>query len=63
MYLREKEKALNKGAILIGTISIIGISTASGSLFVALGLSSIAVISLLLQQKFQGKGGLYSMRF
>ncbi|HHP0480831.1 TPA: hypothetical protein ACRZ2J_002599 [Vibrio campbellii] len=55
MYLREKEKALNKGAVLIGTI---GISIASGSLFVALGLSSIAVISLFLQQKFPDKSGL-----
>ncbi|MGY5774555.1 hypothetical protein ACXHP8_23015 [Vibrio antiquarius] len=52
MYLREKDKALNKGAILIGTIGIIVISIASGSLFVALGLSSIVAISLLLQQKF-----------
>ncbi|TON35125.1 hypothetical protein CGH58_24300, partial [Vibrio parahaemolyticus] len=61
MYLREKEKVLNKGAILIGTIGIIGISIASGSLFVALGLSSIAAISLLLQQKFLDKSGLYSI--
>ena len=61
MYLREKEKALNKGAVLIGTIGIIGISIASGSLFVALGLSSIAVISLFLQQKFPDKSGLYSI--
>ncbi len=61
MYLREKEKALNKGAVLIGTIGIIGISIASGSLFVALGLSSIAVISLFLQQKFTDKSGLYSI--
>ncbi len=61
MYLREKEKALNKGAFLIGTIGIIGISIASGSLFVALGLSSIAVISLFLQQMFPDKSGLYSI--
>ncbi|TOP62235.1 hypothetical protein [Vibrio parahaemolyticus] len=61
MYLREKEKALNKGAFLIGTIGIIGISIASGSLFVALGLSAIAVISLLLQQKFPDKNSLYSI--
>ncbi|EPT0966463.1 hypothetical protein ACVOUJ_004132 [Vibrio vulnificus] len=61
MYLREKEKAWNKSAILIGTIGIIGISIASGSLFVALGLSSIAAISLLLQQKFPDKNGLYSI--
>ncbi|EJT0555815.1 hypothetical protein [Vibrio vulnificus] len=61
MYLREKEKALNKGVILIGTIGIIGISIASGSLFLALGLSAIAAISLLLQQKFPDKNGLYSI--
>ncbi|HHF3067903.1 TPA: hypothetical protein ACPJ09_004674 [Vibrio diabolicus] len=61
MFLREKEKALNKGAILIGTIGIICISIASGSLFVALGLSSIAAISLLLQKKFPDKSGLYSI--
>ncbi|MFS2265209.1 hypothetical protein, partial [Vibrio vulnificus] len=61
VYLREKEKAWNKSAILIGTIGIIGISIASGSLFVALGLSSIAAISLLLQQKFPDKNGLYSI--
>ncbi|HAT8530672.1 TPA: hypothetical protein I7204_21760 [Vibrio vulnificus] len=61
MYLREKEKALNKGVVLIGTIGIIGISIASGSLFVALGLSSIAVTSLFLQQKFPDKSGLYSI--
>ncbi|EGQ9971502.1 TPA: hypothetical protein ACGUTZ_004256 [Vibrio vulnificus] len=61
MYLREKEKALNKGAFLIGTIGIIGISIASGSLFVALGLSAITVISLLLQQKFPDKNSLYSI--
>ncbi|MFH4499514.1 hypothetical protein WMQ61_16635 [Vibrio diabolicus] len=54
MYFREKDKALNKGAILIGTIGTIVISIASGSLFVALGLSSIAAISLLLQQKASG---------
>ncbi|TOL77375.1 hypothetical protein CGH89_24960, partial [Vibrio parahaemolyticus] len=61
MYLREKEKALNKGVILIGTIGTIGISIASGSLFLALGLSAIAAISLLLQQKFPDKNGLYSI--
>jgi len=61
VYLREKDKALNKGAILIGTIGIIVISIASGSLFVALGLSSIVAISLLLQQKFPDKNGLYSI--
>ncbi|ELA3113529.1 hypothetical protein ACRTC9_21600 [Vibrio vulnificus] len=61
MYLREKEKALNKGVILIGTIGIIGISIASGSLFLALGLSAIAATSLLLQQKFPDKNGLYSI--
>ncbi|MCR9510533.1 hypothetical protein NB473_14935 [Vibrio parahaemolyticus] len=61
MYLREKEKALYKGVILIGTIGTIGISIASGSLFLALGLSSIAAISLLLQQKFPDKNGLYSI--
>ncbi|HFQ4907435.1 TPA: hypothetical protein ACGU4V_004639, partial [Vibrio vulnificus] len=40
---------------------IIGISIASGSLFLALGLSAIAAISLLLQQKFPDKNGLYSI--
>ncbi|WP_188047690.1 hypothetical protein [Vibrio vulnificus] len=61
MYLRERVKTLNYLAVMLGSIGIVSISIASGSVFVALGLSLIAVLSLLLRQKFPDKDGLYSI--
>ncbi len=55
MYLRERVKTLNYLAVMLGSIGIVSISIASGSVFVALGLSLIAVLSLLLRQKFPDK--------
>ncbi|EJE8558857.1 hypothetical protein [Vibrio vulnificus] len=61
MYLRERVKTLNYLAVMLGSIGIVSISIASGSVFLALGLSLIAVLSLLLRQKFPDKDSLYSI--